>query len=278
MIARLPTLKNRNTDLLSVTPVVSFPFLGVIISGGHTLVVICRGIADYTLVAGTVDDSIGEAFDKFSVMCKLKEYGSSGKGNSNQVAGGVLVERMADRYNKRMFQEGQGKVLEGEQDNVKISKYITTRVRKHLIQSEHETVSKYTNTTTNNNHNHHRSHSSKYAIKTPLMDKPNNLNYSYSGIKNGFRRLIQQELREHSDRLSHDGTGAGLLPLSHDGTGAGLLPLEITEQLCALFQEVAADHIRDKLYHALNTPTVLRESLQGIVVVGGVASNQLLRR
>ena len=264
MIARLPTLKNRNTDLLSVTPVVSFPFLGVIISGGHTLVVICRGIADYTLVAGTVDDSIGEAFDKFSVMCKLKEYGSSGKGNSNQVAGGVLVERMADRYNKRMFQEEQGKVLEGEHDNVEISKYITTRVRKHLIQSEHETVNKYTNTT--NNHNHHRSHSSKYAIKTPLMDKPNNLNYSYSGIKNGFRRLIQQELREHSDRLSHD------------GTGAGLLPLEITEQLCALFQEVAVDHIRDKLHHALNTPTVMRESLQGIVVVVGVASNQLLRR
>eukprot|EP00921_Rhytidocystis_pertsovi_P014995 GHVQ01024024.1.p1 GENE.GHVQ01024024.1~~GHVQ01024024.1.p1 ORF type:complete len:483 (-),score=61.57 GHVQ01024024.1:602-2050(-) len=41
-----------------------FPYLGVVMSGGHSMVTLVRGIADYTLLAETYDDAVGEAFDK----------------------------------------------------------------------------------------------------------------------------------------------------------------------------------------------------------------------
>ena len=41
-----------------------FPALGLIISGGHTLLVDARGHGDYTILGGTVDDAAEEAFDK----------------------------------------------------------------------------------------------------------------------------------------------------------------------------------------------------------------------
>lgn len=41
-----------------------FPMLGVIISGGHTQLVLWRGHFDYRMLGQTRDDAIGEAFDK----------------------------------------------------------------------------------------------------------------------------------------------------------------------------------------------------------------------
>ena len=41
-----------------------FPALGLIISGGHTLLVDARAEGDYAILGGTIDDAAGEAFDK----------------------------------------------------------------------------------------------------------------------------------------------------------------------------------------------------------------------
>ncbi|KAF9429005.1 hypothetical protein BGZ94_000130 [Podila epigama] len=45
-------------------PYPSFPFLTLLVSGGHTLLLIAHSVDRYTTLATTVDDSIGEAFDK----------------------------------------------------------------------------------------------------------------------------------------------------------------------------------------------------------------------
>lgn len=42
----------------------NFPFLGVNISGGHTQIVLCHNYFKMELIGETLDDSIGEAFDK----------------------------------------------------------------------------------------------------------------------------------------------------------------------------------------------------------------------
>ena len=42
----------------------NFPFIGVNISGGHTQIVLCKNYFDMILIGETLDDSIGEAFDK----------------------------------------------------------------------------------------------------------------------------------------------------------------------------------------------------------------------
>ena len=41
-----------------------FPFVALLVSGGHTQFMAVRGIGDYTLMGESVDDAAGEAFDK----------------------------------------------------------------------------------------------------------------------------------------------------------------------------------------------------------------------
>lgn len=55
-----------------------FPSLGVVASGGHTFLVLIRNIGSYELIGTTVDDAIGEAFDKVGVMLGLPYPGGPG--------------------------------------------------------------------------------------------------------------------------------------------------------------------------------------------------------
>jgi N6-L-threonylcarbamoyladenine synthase len=48
-----------------------FPYCLFLASGGHTQVVAVRGIGDYVRIATTVDDAIGEAFDKTAKLLGL---------------------------------------------------------------------------------------------------------------------------------------------------------------------------------------------------------------
>ncbi|QCE35579.1 tRNA (adenosine(37)-N6)-threonylcarbamoyltransferase complex transferase subunit TsaD [Acetobacteraceae bacterium] len=48
-----------------------FPFLALLFSGGHCQCVLAEGISKYTTLGGTIDDSIGEAFDKVAKMLGL---------------------------------------------------------------------------------------------------------------------------------------------------------------------------------------------------------------
>jgi tRNA N6-adenosine threonylcarbamoyltransferase len=41
-----------------------FPFLALLVSGGHTLLAEVRGLGDYQIIGASVDDAAGEAFDK----------------------------------------------------------------------------------------------------------------------------------------------------------------------------------------------------------------------
>ena len=44
----------------------NFPFLTLLISGGHTQIILAKQIGKYELLGEAVDDSIGETFDKVS--------------------------------------------------------------------------------------------------------------------------------------------------------------------------------------------------------------------
>lgn len=50
---------------------VQFPCLGVVLSGGHTALVLIKQIGQYELIGQTVDDAVGEAFDKVAKMLNL---------------------------------------------------------------------------------------------------------------------------------------------------------------------------------------------------------------
>lgn len=69
-----------------------FPMLGVIVSGGHSQLVLWRDHFAYTLLGQTHDDAIGEAFDKVA-----KIIGAP-------YPGGINVSRMAASGNAHAFQ------------------------------------------------------------------------------------------------------------------------------------------------------------------------------
>ncbi|HET9061715.1 MAG TPA: tRNA (adenosine(37)-N6)-threonylcarbamoyltransferase complex transferase subunit TsaD [Candidatus Binatia bacterium] len=48
-----------------------FPFLALLVSGGHTSLYLVRAVGDYSEIAATRDDSAGEAFDKGAKMLGL---------------------------------------------------------------------------------------------------------------------------------------------------------------------------------------------------------------
>ncbi|MEO2082616.1 MAG: tRNA (adenosine(37)-N6)-threonylcarbamoyltransferase complex transferase subunit TsaD [Desulfurobacteriaceae bacterium] len=52
-----------------------YPFLGLVVSGGHTLIVEVRGMGNYRVIGKTLDDAVGEAFDK---VAKLLDLGYPG--------------------------------------------------------------------------------------------------------------------------------------------------------------------------------------------------------
>jgi N6-L-threonylcarbamoyladenine synthase len=54
-----------------MTDGVDFPYLALILSGGHTQLVAVRGVGHYRRLGSTVDDAAGEAFDKVGKMLGL---------------------------------------------------------------------------------------------------------------------------------------------------------------------------------------------------------------
>ncbi|MGY8523899.1 tRNA (adenosine(37)-N6)-threonylcarbamoyltransferase complex transferase subunit TsaD [Paracidovorax citrulli] len=49
----------------------AFPFVALLVSGGHTQLMDVRGVGDYTLLGETLDDAAGEAFDKTAKLLGL---------------------------------------------------------------------------------------------------------------------------------------------------------------------------------------------------------------
>jgi N6-L-threonylcarbamoyladenine synthase len=74
-----------------LTDGIGFPYLLLLVSGGHTQLIAVKGVGDYVRVGTTIDDAIGEAFDKVAKLLGLP------------YPGGPHVEREAARGNPERF-------------------------------------------------------------------------------------------------------------------------------------------------------------------------------
>jgi len=63
---------------------IEFPYLSLIVSGGHTELVVMRGHVQYEVIGETIDDAAGEALDKAAKMLGLG------------YPGGAAIERLAN--------------------------------------------------------------------------------------------------------------------------------------------------------------------------------------
>ena len=75
LAARKPFIAVNHLEAHALTPRltdgVPFPYLLLLVSGGHTQLVAVRGVGQYQRLGSTVDDAIGEAFDKVAKMLGL---------------------------------------------------------------------------------------------------------------------------------------------------------------------------------------------------------------
>lgn len=75
-----------------------FPSLGVVISGGHTHMLKMDAIGKYELLGKTVDDAVGEAFDKVAALLDLS------------YPGGPEIEKLAKRGDRTKYPFKRGVV------------------------------------------------------------------------------------------------------------------------------------------------------------------------
>jgi N6-L-threonylcarbamoyladenine synthase len=90
---KIPALGIHHLEGHLLSPLLSptaptFPFIALLVSGGHTQLMEVHGVGQYKLLGETVDDAAGEAFDK---TAKLLGLG---------YPGGPALSKLADEFSK----------------------------------------------------------------------------------------------------------------------------------------------------------------------------------
>ena len=85
-------LEGHLLSILFENPSINFPYVSLIVSGGHTNIYFVKGIGSYQLLGRSVDDAAGEAFDKVAKMLDLG------------YPGGPVIDRLSRDGNKKAIQ------------------------------------------------------------------------------------------------------------------------------------------------------------------------------
>ncbi len=70
---------------------IQYPYLGLLVSGGHSIIAKVNNFDDLEILGTTIDDSVGEAFDK---VAKFYDLG---------YPGGVIIDKLAKEGNPNAF-------------------------------------------------------------------------------------------------------------------------------------------------------------------------------
>ncbi|MDR1322979.1 MAG: tRNA (adenosine(37)-N6)-threonylcarbamoyltransferase complex transferase subunit TsaD [Candidatus Margulisbacteria bacterium] len=83
---------------------IPYPFLCLLVSGGHTQLIICRAAGQYQTIGRTIDDAVGEAYDKAARVLRLG------------YPGGPLVDRLAQRGDPGVIKFSKAKIRAPESE------------------------------------------------------------------------------------------------------------------------------------------------------------------
>lgn len=103
---------------------IEFPAVVLLVSGGHTDLVLMKGHADFEYIGGTTDDAVGEAYDKVARLLGLSQY-----------LGGALLSKKAQECQINTI---QGKLPRPmiDQDNFDFSFSGLKTATRRLIENE----------------------------------------------------------------------------------------------------------------------------------------------
>ncbi|XP_037542202.1 probable tRNA N6-adenosine threonylcarbamoyltransferase, mitochondrial [Nematolebias whitei] len=77
---------------------ISFPFLVLLVSGGHSLLAVARGVDDFLLLGRTLDDSPGDLLDKVARRLSLIKHPQC-----SSLSGGQAIELLAKDGDRKRF-------------------------------------------------------------------------------------------------------------------------------------------------------------------------------
>ena len=78
------------------------PFICLLVSGGHTQIIHAKSYFEQEILAQTIDDAVGEVYDKVARLCSIP------------YPGGILLDKMAQEGNKNAFNFPEAKVRADE--------------------------------------------------------------------------------------------------------------------------------------------------------------------
>jgi N6-L-threonylcarbamoyladenine synthase len=141
-----------------------FPILCLVVSGGHTQLVLMQKHLNYEIIGETVDDAVGEAFDKVARILGLG------------YPGGPAVAKIADDYSHNLS-------VCPEEVRTDVSLSNPRLLVKHEKQSQNEEIA-LLGFLSGKCVSHNLEKEKKFRITLPRpMLKSNNFNFSFSGIK-----------------------------------------------------------------------------------------------
>ncbi|HEX9595189.1 MAG TPA: tRNA (adenosine(37)-N6)-threonylcarbamoyltransferase complex transferase subunit TsaD [Candidatus Saccharimonadales bacterium] len=216
-----------------------FPLLALVVSGGHSHLVLMQSHSDYRLLGQTQDDAVGEAFDKVAKVLGL-EY-----------PGGPSIEAAAKHGNPYAFDFPKAKRRAQRLDGVREK----IEQRKEPSRADGNRAAQVL-TTQSAKSAGGASGSATRQDSAALGLGP--YDYSFSGLKTAVLRTVQDIAGVDYDFPS--------FKLKDKLTGAQV------KDVAASFQRVAAATLVDTLLLAY-------EEFQpkSVVIAGGVAANQELR-
>jgi N6-L-threonylcarbamoyladenine synthase len=198
-----------NTTDDNSQPAPEFPILALIVSGGHSQLVLFHDHGDYELLGQTCDDAVGEAFDKVAKIIGLPYPG--GPSIANTATGG-------DPY--------------------------AYKLPKAILKCNHDGP---------HNGARHSAHPSNVREICHYYD------FSFSGLKTAVLRAVQHEVG-----VDFTFPSTGLAERLNDKQRA---------DFAASFQRIAIETLVDKTEQAYHD-----YAPRSVVIAGGVAANQELRR
>ena len=78
---------------------VRFPFMALLLSGGHCLISICKRFNEFHLLGHALDEAPGDTLDKVARRCRLKNLGPP----FDEMSGGAALELLSQRPNANRF-------------------------------------------------------------------------------------------------------------------------------------------------------------------------------
>ena len=83
---------------------ISYPYIGLLVSGGHSIIAKVNSFDDFEILGTTIDDSVGEAFDK---VAKFYDLG---------YPGGVIIDKLSQKGDSCAFSFPVPKLDKGDHE------------------------------------------------------------------------------------------------------------------------------------------------------------------